>query len=254
MFIVILIVKLHSEANEKEFPNCKEIAGNKMQEEEKDDTRSSRKSELDISESDSLNNGSSIAISLQNKKTNSVEELAKEMDCLFLAETLVETPVKKSIPKVNNRVTPSVIAGSYSSSRIVLETPIKTPSGLSIKHRSTPIQSDSMKKPAMKPVKSKTTFVASSPVGMYIRSLPETILIENVRSAPKMKQISCSPMTKPVPVAVKNKQGRWSVARASSVATKENRIQSSDLTDIKPVLPTVLHEAAATLVNLILQF
>ncbi len=216
-----------------------------------------RNMEQDVSESGSINNGSSDEIgpsTLQDRKTKSVEELAKEMDCLFLAETLVETPVKENALKVNNRVTPSV-AGSYSSSHIVLETPIKTPSGLSIKHRSTPIQSDSMKKPAPKPsVKSKNSFVASSPVGMYIRSLPEPILIENVRSAQKKRQLHSSPMVKPIPVAVKNKEGRWSVARTprnSTAAAKENVAQQSDFTDFKPVLPSVLHEAAATLVNLI---
>ena len=60
-------------------------------------------------------------------------------------------------------------------------------------------------------------------------------------------------MVKPVPVAIKNKDGRWSVARtprSSNASSKENRLDENNFTDFKPVLPCVVHEAAATLVNL----
>jgi hypothetical protein len=59
-------------------------------------------------------------------------------------------------------------------------------------------------------------------------------------------------MVKPVPVAVKNKDGRWSVAktpRSSTMSSKENRVDEDDFANFKPVLPCVLHEAAATLVK-----
>lgn len=137
-----------------------------------------------------------------------------------------------------------------SPSRIQLETPIKTPSGFGIKYRSTPFQPGSAKKNATtQHTVPKNALVASSPVGMYIRSLPEPMLIENVRSAQKKRQIQSIPMSMPVPVAVKNKDGRWSVAktpRASGASLKENCVEEGDFT---PVLPCVLHEAAASLVS-----
>lgn len=186
------------------------------------------------------------------RKTPSVEELAKEMDCLFLAQSLMETPVKANTPK--SRLTPSSVKMPRPSPRAV-ETPIKTPTGLGIKHRSTPIQRPNslQKSVASKVGVPKNVLPASSPVGMYIRSLPEPILIENVRSAQKKKQINSTPTSKPIPVAVKNKEGRWSTVRTPRTSTctvslKENTCPPSD---IVPVLPTVLHAAAATLVNFV---
>lgn len=189
---------------------------------------------------------------IQQRKTPSVEDLAKEMDCLFLAQSLNETPVKSATPRRNNHIdhpTPSSVKGP-SSSRVILETPIKTPTGLGARHRSTPIHSESSKKTvAAKSFVSKNVLPTSSPVGMYIRSLPEPILIENVRSSQK-RQIHNLPMAKPAPVAVKNKDGRWSVVRTprSSSASKENNPVPTK--DFQPVLPSVVHEAAATLVKI----
>lgn len=194
-----------------------------------------------------------LAVVYDQRKTPSVEDLAKEMDCLFLAQTLVETPVKPSTPKTIGRLTPSSMRNARSSPRVVSDTPMKTPNGLGIKHRSTPIQKPTpIKKPITKASSSKNVLPTASPVGMYIRSLPEPILIENVRSAQKKKQINSSPMMKPPTVAIKNSDGRWSIARTprtSSTATssKENFLPPTDLV---PVLPTVLHEAAGTLVSL----
>jgi hypothetical protein len=194
-----------------------------------------------------------IACAVEERITKSVEALAKEMDCLFLADSTLETPVKKAPPMVNNSLTLASMSVPSSSNNV--ETPMKTPSGLGVKHRSTPIQNESVKKSATKTnVRPNKNTVAESPVGMYIRSLPEPILIENVRSAQKKKQIHSSPMVKPVPVAIKNKDGRWSVARtpkSSNASSKENRLEANNFADFKPVLPCVVHEAAATLVNLV---
>ena len=194
-----------------------------------------------------------IASAIGERKTKSVEALAKEMDCLFLTDSVLETPRNKTPLKVNNCLTPSCMPPP-SPSHSNFETPLKTPSGFDVKHRSTPIPNGSVKKSATKPNArpNKNTLVASSPVGMYIRSLPEPILIENVRSAQKKKQIRSMPMVKPVPVAVKNKDGRWSVAktpRSSTMSSKENCVVEDDFANFKPVLPCVLHEAAATLVK-----
>ncbi len=211
--------------------------------------KSNSKSDTSISTS----NYPIIASAIEERKTRSVEALAKEMDCLFLTDSVLETPRNKTPLKVNNCSTPTCMPPP-SPFHNNFETPLKTPSGFGVKHRSTPIPNGSVKKSATKPNArpNKNTLVASSPVGMYIRSLPEPILIENVRSAQKKKQIRSMPMVKPVPVAVKNKDGRWSVAktpRSSTMSSKENRVDEDDFANFKPVLPCVLHEAAATLVK-----
>lgn len=205
-----------------------------------------RKSDLEhyvAENSAALTQYPAMKLTMEERKTKSVEALAEEMDCLFLAESILETPTKKDAQTAEMCHRPS-------PSRAKLETRMKTPSGYGIKCRSTPFQHGSVKKAATtQNTVPKNALVASSPVGMYIRSLPEPILIENVRSAQKKKQIQSIPMIKPVPVAVKNKEGRWSVAktpRSSSVSSKENCVQESDFV---PVLPCVLHEAAASLIN-----
>lgn len=213
--------------------------------------KSDPKAEVNISTAKCLDR-KVITSAIEERKTKSVEALAKEMDCLFLADSVLETPVKKASLSVNKSVTPASMPAPSPSHN--LETPMKTPSGFGVKYRSTPIQNGSAKKSATKPNgrPNKNPLVAASPVGMYIRCLPEPILIENVRSAQKKKQIQSIPMIKPVPVAVKNKEGRWSLARtprSSTASSKENRLDENNFTDFKPVLPCVLHEAAATLVN-----
>lgn len=192
------------------------------------------------------------AISIQQRKTPSVEELAKEMGCLFLAQSISETPVKSPKLKTTIRKTPSSVKGP-SCSRVILETPIKTPTGFGTRHRSTPIPTSSLKSVTRKTIGSKNVLPTASPVGMYIRSLPEPMLIENVRATQKKKQIQNIPMASPASVAVKNKAGRWSVARTPrSSFTSESKENCPQLpTDFKAVLPTVLHEAAATLVRIL---
>ena len=193
----------------------------------------------------------------------SYEELMKELDCFEISadSAVMETPVKTEpeffaptpVRQVNR--TPGIV-------HCVLETPVnskpssmKTPSSIAKtpfnkKPSAFSAQTNSLKRPAIKQnlsVKSKSVLATPSPVGMYIRSLPEPILIENVRSANK-KVIQSTPNAKPV-VAVKNKDGRWSVARTPrSSIKKENIAQQPPAEDFKAVLPTVLHEAAAYMV------
>ena len=88
---------------------------------------------------------------------------------------------------------------------------------------------------------------------MYIRSLPEPMLIENVRSVNKKVIQSTPSATKPI-VAVKNKDGRWSIARSTPHRSTKENIAEKTVGEFKAVLPTVLHEAAAYMVILHLHF
>lgn len=242
--------RLYSGACANASENINEVDDAERTGTEETKTSCANPAEPDIRENDNLRKKFDDS-SIQQRKTASVEELAKEMDCLFLAQSISETPVKS--PKLKAiRKTPSSVKGP-SCSRVLLETPIKTPIGFGTRQRSTPIHTSSLKKSVTrKIIGSKNVLPTSSPVGMYIRSLPEPILIENVRPMHKKKQIENIPMAKPNPVAVKNKDGRWSVARTPRSSfnseTKENCPQV--VSDFKAVLPTVLHEAAATLVRI----
>lgn len=79
---------------------------------------------------------------------------------------------------------------------------------------------------------------------MYIRSLPEPILIENIRSSKNQKIINANESN--AKEAIRKSDGRWSIwDKKISIETKEN---VPNMTDIVPVLPTVLHKAAASMV------
>jgi len=87
-----------------------------------------------------------------------------------------------------------------------------------------------------------------SPVGMYIRSLPEPMLIENIRSSNK-KHIDTNAMSYRKE-AIRNSDGRWSITEKKNVEPQtENKENKDHLVDFIPVLPTVLHMAAASMVN-----
>lgn len=81
---------------------------------------------------------------------------------------------------------------------------------------------------------------------MYIRSLPEPILIENIRSSKNHKIINTNESN--AKEAIRKSDGRWSIDdKKISIEMKENL---PDPAEIIPVLPTVLHKAAASMVIL----
>ena len=213
-----------------------------------------------VSDVSSMSSVSEIA----GQRGKSFEELMKEMDCLEISSDYVsETPdkvkpegVKTPLRQVNN--TPAYV---------IMETPVhaktssmKTPSSITktpfSKKPAIPPQTSSLKRPTVKPnlsVKSKSVLATPSPVGLYIRSLPEPMLIENVRSVNKKVIQSTPSATKPI-VAVKNKDGRWSIARSTPHSSTKENIAEKTVGEFKAVLPTVLHEAAAYMVILHLHF
>lgn len=87
---------------------------------------------------------------------------------------------------------------------------------------------------------------------MYIRSLPEPILIENIRSSQKKKPMSNVPCGAPGLIAVKKEDGRWGTAEGMAKASCPSPQPARIPEDYKPVLPVVLHEAAGTIVKPIL--
>ena len=177
------------------------------------------------------------------------------MDSLAVRKAITETPVQDA-PTIFRLPTPMKKMESSGSTRNFLETPTNTPRSNVLKKKplSTPRQQPiSMVKPDSRPnsaVKaSKPCFsAAASPVGLYIRSLPEPMFIENVRPIMKKKEVQSNPSAiKPPRVAVKNKDGRWSLAPSSMTPSKDTDAHV-DRSAIQPVLPMVLHEAAASLV------
>ena len=222
------------------------------------------------------------------KKAPSVEHLTQELSGLALNKrTIAETPIKDPSGLFNlptpvrkaqssaTRVIPETPSGSAkkplstpkqtgSVEKKPLASP-KTPITRSISSKmAQPSSASKLTQPtsaskastqpnsASRPVQPTTAFKANalhpaaSPVGMYIRSLPEPMLIENVRSSAKKKEVQTNPSAiKPPRMAIKNKEGRWSIARTPS---NESPSPSAQPADIKPVLPVVLHEAAASMV------
>lgn len=184
------------------------------------------------------------------KAAHSVDHLSKDMNALTLRQKEGETPGKD--PSGLFRLPTPVKKAETCGSRIVLETHNRTPSSLTRpkKPLSTPSQPKSASKSSSRPnsaVRAKSGIItAASPVGMYIRSLPEPILIQNVHSGSKKKEVQTNPAAlKPPRIAMKNKDGRWSITRTPS---KEMAKSPEQPVEYKAVLPTVLHEAAASVV------
>ena len=187
----------------------------------------------------------------QCKQAALIERVAEKKDGLLFSQPSFATPIQAYTPKMSSQSTPSSIKIPTSLPRII-ETIIDTPTGSVACHGSSPFQTPYNLKKSVTPQK---TQLAKSPVGLYIRSFPEPILIENVRSTRKMKHISNPPiMSKPsVPGEEKDTEHcpfvvRDPATKSSSVSSKEN---ISLPTDIRPVLPTVLHKAAAQLVSFV---
>ena len=123
------------------------------------------------------------------------------------------------------------------SSWFIPETPSR---GITGYRRLTPFEMNSSRKTnkkqmcALRPLKCKTIGVPS-PIGMYIRSVPEPILIENIRLTSK-KQI--------ITETIDNYEER---------KIEKNNIQKTgEIEDITPVLPAVLHMAAPPIVILLI--
>ncbi len=119
------------------------------------------------------------------------------------------------------------------------KTPIGTPLSSSATKKRTPLTASALKKPT------------PSPVGMYIRGGPEPMLIENVRLTQKKLPYTNPAITRQK-IAVKNAQGRWSIDVKRSPTDNDSRTSKENApeidSNIKPVLPVVLHEAVASMV------
>ena len=154
-------------------------------------------------------------------------------------KTMPFTPVNSFMKTPLKTPKPSRPVPSSANARSVFKTPtLNTPS--STKNRTTPLKSASAKK------------LAESPVGLYIRSGPEPVLIENVR--PVHSKLIHPSITKQK-VAVRNSKGIWTTDQRSTDASdaKEDNVVENQ-PSFKPVLPVVLHEAAASVVTIHLKF
>ena len=126
----------------------------------------------------------------------------------------------------------------------------KTPTRSPAPNKCTPVKNANAKKQALaspKVFRSAAHTVASSPVGMYIMSQPEPMLIENVRKT-NTKVIYNNPTSIPR-MAVRTSDGRWSMDKRASAKSNTDLKENAAVDDIKPVLPMVLHEAAASQVK-----
>lgn len=171
-----------------------------------------------------------------------ISQLVNEMGALSVVPSaLPKTPTKFPTPAR----TPKPVVPSRT-----LETPVKTPRLANQRVLTTPTSSSNRPASSIKQtstLKQKQHYSTPSPVGMYIRSLPEPILIQNVHSVQRKKQVSVVTCAKPAAVAVKLEDGRWTTVEEHVKCPPET---SPVPEDYKPVLPVVLHEAAATIVNL----
>ena len=138
-----------------------------------------------------------------------------------------ETDAKTAV----NDSTPAVLA----SSRLISETPSKEILRYS---QLTPLKTSNSRKINKKQNSALSVFKyrpidAPSPVGIYIRSIPEPILIENVRSTSK-RQINAE--------LIRNFDQDGSIEQKNMTKT------IGEKGDVTPVLPAVLHMAAPSIV------
>lgn len=171
------------------------------------------------------------------KKNNTNDELEKWTSiekCLSGEKddsiAYLETQIKPSITVTKtamNDYAPTNLASSRSipetPSKEMLQYPRLTPSTMKQKKQNCPLKTLRCK-----------TMGAPSPVGIYIRSIPEPILIENIRLISK-KQINTE--------TIKNsKEEKIDEEIDITKTAKENE-------EVTPVLPAVLHTAAPSIVN-----
>lgn len=171
------------------------------------------------------------------KKNNTNDELEKWTSiekCLSGEKddsiAYLETQIKPSITVTKtamNDYAPTNLASSRSipetPSKEMLQYPRLTPSTMKQKKQNC----------SLKTLRCKT-MGAPSPVGIYIRSIPEPILIENIRLISK-KQINTE--------TIKNsKKEKIDEEIDITKTAKENE-------EVTPVLPAVLHTAAPSIVN-----
>ena len=124
-----------------------------------------------------------------------------------------QTPVKPTLPQFICE-TPSKDTFNF---------PRMTPSNLASCHKTKSAQNSAMNTLKCKKIGAHQP----SPVGMYIRCLPEPMLIENIRPTTR-KQFDTAYLTIPE-------------------MQKEN-VKTKASVDVTPVLPAVIHTAAASLV------
>ena len=171
------------------------------------------------------------AINVEEIVQNSIS-IEKGNDILLPNSCIVDKFLMKTPTKTPRTGLPTSSNGGNS-----FKTPIGTPLSSATKKR-TPLTASALKKPT------------PSPVGMYIRGGPEPMLIENVRLTQKKLPYTNPAITRQK-IAVKNAQGRWSidVKRSSTDNDCRAKENGSEIdSNIKPVLPVVLHEAVASMV------
>jgi len=166
------------------------------------------------------------------------ETLYPEIEGLHKEQLKEENPIPKREDSIEY-----LVKQLESSASFIMKTPSKT----FCKSPQTPLKTSSSQKPKIKPNSSFRSKISEmqSPVGMYIRSLPEPILIENIRSSKNHKIINTNESN--AKEAIRKSDGRWSIDdKKISIEMKENL---PDPAEIIPVLPTVLHKAAASMVS-----